>query len=50
MRGKGYGDHDEMRSKGRAGEAHQRSTVPMSAWDALMGDGRVIVAPDVSTT
>ncbi len=30
--------------------ARQRSTVPMSAWDALMGDGRVIEAPDVSTT
>ncbi len=39
-------------SLSRRGEetTDQRSTVPMSAWDALMGDGRVIDSPDVSTT
>ncbi len=36
--------------RGGRRQTDQRSTVPMSAWDALMGEGRVIEAPDASTT
>ena len=51
----GWGAPSRTRRKRGTGsggrqQTDQRSTVPMSAWDALMGDGRVIEAPDVSTT